>query len=158
MRCGNILSFCAWAVLAGCGGTTEPVGPEGSGGASGSGASSGTGGGLSSGGGSSGGGGTKATGGANTGGLATGGTTPGCAPIPAEPVYDCKMRPYQAGDCLPWTPTNAAADRVLGSYPPGCQVSLPQQDAFSRCGPQRCTCQAFPDPSGAFSNDWVCPL
>jgi hypothetical protein len=68
------------------------------------------------------------------------------------------MRPYQADDCLAWVEQNFAADRVLGGYPRGCRVTLPRLDAFSRCGPQSCTCEPFPGPEGEFKNDWVCPL
>jgi hypothetical protein len=96
-------------------------------------------------------------GGAGGGGTGAGGTqagSGGCPPLPTEPQYDCKSRPRQPTDC---PPSGSSVPSDIG-YPQGCQVTLPQSDGFSMCGPQRCDCSMFPNADGTSKASWICPL
>jgi hypothetical protein len=90
-------------------------------------------------------------GGSGAGGTGGGLGTGGCPALPAAPVYDCKSRAPLADDCPPW---QGKPGGTVG-YPQGCNVTIPQKDGFSGCGPQVCSCSVFPGMAGG---TWVCPL
>ena len=89
-----------------------------------------------------------------TGGVGGKPGTGGCPPLPTEPEYDCKPRPKQPTDC---PPSGTSGPSSIG-YPQGCEVTLPQKDGFSSCGPQHCNCSMFPNPDGTSKASWICPL
>jgi hypothetical protein len=92
--------------------------------------------------------------GATSGGGGKPAGTGGCPRLPTEPVYDCKARPKQPTDC---PPSGTSGPSAIG-YPQGCEVTLPQKDGFSSCGPQKCNCEMFPNADGTSKASWICPL